>query len=860
MLSTRLFARPIIAGALVAGSMYLVACGDDNNSASAGQGSSKANLTVVTAQKDLDSCSATLEGEMAYVTSTGELLFCLEKEWKVYGVGEIPVYDSSNGKDGTGGTSGTDGKDGKDGADGTNGTDGKDGVDGKDGSDGTNGSDGKDGADGVNGVDGTSCTGKYVADSTGIEISCGGKLVGTIWNGADGVAGSDGGTTANIEFNTAAAVEIGDTVWSYSDSLLIRISDNDIASKKDTVKVSVTSTSDSKGFVLDAIQKSGYYYATLRFTQNASKSPYIKVADGGNIVVSYKDENPEKTICRNVAFVLASKQSVNYVAMDKAWYYGDSAEVLITVNDKDATEDSLELSLLLCHPDGYECHYKDNDGGYGSFNKVIKIGGAGGFYQGKLVIVNEGEKNHDNYIFSSPEYMMQIDVSVTFKNNVNDRSRATAYWKKTSVSGVEFDADRYTQVSKGHFYVFDGANTVDSVMVTLVSVGKKDTTQAVAYRNGEYYYGEFLMDVVANDDALLIKEQDSIFVYYTDPSGVTVLDVAKASFAYYATLTFGDTLYMDTTDRAVLKLTDNTLTINDVVTVNVKSESDFGGVDVDMYTIPGGDGTERIGYVEFSRNSELTNVENFEKKLYVKAYGSETITAEYGSNRMGSTTRWFNSYTKWGDIKGNLVDDRDGQMYKLNDFGGYVWMVENLNYNVKGSRFFRGDSATYCKYGRLYHWTMAMDTTISDCGYGSSCTFEFRKGICPMGTHLPTGKEIDALIAYAKTLSTKPASVLKTEDGWESYSSVAKGTNSTGFNGYPIGYLESGSTSSYNSEYSNRGYGTRAYYWGIGEFNSERGQVLLLSYESNEVEKLSYYKTYMLPVRCVLDYEMEPEE
>ena len=192
--------------------LLMTACGEDSSSAK-----ENATLTVVSSKSDLKKCDKSKEGAIAYITGTGELMFCLDKEWQAYGVGDIPVYEGS---------------DGADGIDGSNGSDGKDGVDGK---------------------DGTSCTGEYLPDSSGINLYCGGKLVGTIMNGSNGLSGGNGGTTADIEFNTADYVEIGDTVWSYSDSLLIRVSDNDILAKKDTVEVSVTSTSDSKGIVFVGI-------------------------------------------------------------------------------------------------------------------------------------------------------------------------------------------------------------------------------------------------------------------------------------------------------------------------------------------------------------------------------------------------------------------------------------------------------------------------------------------------------------------------------------------------------------------------------------------------------------------------------
>lgn len=57
---------------------------------------------------------------------------------------------------------------------------------------GQNGRNGADGRNGDDGKDGTSCYASALSDGSGYELSCGGKVIGTIKNGKDGVNGLNG--------------------------------------------------------------------------------------------------------------------------------------------------------------------------------------------------------------------------------------------------------------------------------------------------------------------------------------------------------------------------------------------------------------------------------------------------------------------------------------------------------------------------------------------------------------------------------------------------------------------------------------------------------------------------------------------
>jgi uncharacterized protein (TIGR02145 family) len=107
-----------------------------------------------------------------------------------------------------------------------------------------------------------------------------------------------------------------------------------------------------------------------------------------------------------------------------------------------------------------------------------------------------------------------------------------------------------------------------------------------------------------------------------------------------------------------------------------------------------------------------------------------------------------------GTSYGVMKDTRDGQEYKTVRIGNQVWMAENLNYAIEGSRCYGDDKKNCEKYGRLYNWDIALDTISEGCGVNfDKCTlkedFYPRQGVCPDGWHLPDAGEWDDLLEYA---------------------------------------------------------------------------------------------------------------
>jgi len=145
----------------------------------------------------------------------------------------------------------------------------------------------------------------------------------------------------------------------------------------------------------------------------------------------------------------------------------------------------------------------------------------------------------------------------------------------------------------------------------------------------------------------------------------------------------------------------------------------------------------------------------------------------------------------------------DGQTYKTVNIGTQVWMAENLNYDVEGSKCWgedgqvlQGDGslatllpaevqANCTKYGRLYDWATAMDLP-PDCN-SSECENLIQskhRGICPEHWHLPSEEEWQVLIDYigGKSIADVKLSVY----GGDNYGFSAHPTSGSydSFNGY----------------------------------------------------------------------------
>ncbi len=153
--------------------------------------------------------------------------------------------------------------------------------------------------------------------------------------------------------------------------------------------------------------------------------------------------------------------------------------------------------------------------------------------------------------------------------------------------------------------------------------------------------------------------------------------------------------------------------------------------------------------------------------------------------------------------------------------GTQVWMKENLNCNVSGSKCYNNDLANCQKYGRLYNWETAMK-------------------VCPNGWHLPSDFEWNILINFFNPSCRKITDYIT--DCW--------GTdlmNPSGFAALLGGYCQD-----YGGEY--RGIGKENFWWSATVFSSSVNTAFGIYIEDyTNIRRDFFDMKDFFSVRCVKD-------
>jgi uncharacterized protein (TIGR02145 family) len=229
-----------------------------------------------------------------------------------------------------------------------------------------------------------------------------------------------------------------------------------------------------------------------------------------------------------------------------------------------------------------------------------------------------------------------------------------------------------------------------------------------------------------------------------------------------------------------------------------------------------GDSSSSSSYV-----AECTAIDNTETK-----YCSNGILKTYGS-----------------------IQDAEGNTYKTVEIGTQVWMAENLNYAVAGSKcggsdgLLKDENTENCDiYGRLYDWATAMAIALNCNSYPCKEYIQSKhKGVCPVGWHIPGSGEWRVLFNNA---NPKLAAV----NGWHD---DGNGTDDFGFSALPGGAGNSeGSFFRNNAGYFGSWWTTEEYNGSVSAYHVIIG---IRYYYGGGVLSSGNNKRFLRSIRCIQD-------
>jgi uncharacterized protein (TIGR02145 family) len=183
--------------------------------------------------------------------------------------------------------------------------------------------------------------------------------------------------------------------------------------------------------------------------------------------------------------------------------------------------------------------------------------------------------------------------------------------------------------------------------------------------------------------------------------------------------------------------------------------------------------------------------------------------------------------------------------YRTVPIGDQVWMAENLNCNVSGSKCYNNSEANCATYGRLYDWATAMNLPAS-CN-SSTCASQINakhRGICPSGWHIPSNAEWDKLYRFADGTSGTESPYTSSTAGRYLKTSDWGGNDEYGFSALPGGYV---SVSSFDDV------GGSGEWWSSSELSSFFAYYRLMTYNYEGAGYNNLVKSYLFSVRCLQD-------
>jgi len=184
----------------------------------------------------------------------------------------------------------------------------------------------------------------------------------------------------------------------------------------------------------------------------------------------------------------------------------------------------------------------------------------------------------------------------------------------------------------------------------------------------------------------------------------------------------------------------------------------------------------------------------------------------------------------------------EGQTYNAVLIGSQVWMAENLNYAVTGSKCYNDSDANCKTYGMLYNWSTALALDASCNSTNCSASMQAKhKGICPEGWHLPSDAEWTTLTTTIGGINGG-GTKLKATSVWIASTNAPTGTDDYGFSALPGGLVYDGNF------YSDGLYG---FWWSATESDDFNAHCRRLDYGYADVGSFPDNKSYFYSVRCV---------
>ena len=172
---------------------------------------------------------------------------------------------------------------------------------------------------------------------------------------------------------------------------------------------------------------------------------------------------------------------------------------------------------------------------------------------------------------------------------------------------------------------------------------------------------------------------------------------------------------------------------------------------------------------------------------------------------------------------GELVDDRNGQIYKTVKIDDQWWMAENLNFKTDSSFCFDHEERNCTMYGRLYTWAAASSA-------------------CPSGWHLPSVTEFENLFTAVGGSSTGGLKLKATSSWYDG----GNGTDDFGFSAISTGIMD------YDMNYHFRE-GNNAFFWSSSENDPNNALFMSLLYDKDIADLSSHFKSFGVAVRCIKD-------